>query len=163
MLQPLPGAVDAQPDETSENDDRPIDVPGLSVDESAIIAGRWARRQSVFMPVGDPYAEPDTSVPYSTRVAQHYCTVAQLVKMLQSFVVGLFPILEWGPKLDKAKLRADVIAGLTVGVMLIPQSMSYADIAGLQYKYGLYTSVLPVITCASPLQHTHHDPPFRDT
>jgi len=33
-------------------------------------------------------------------------------------------------------------------VMLIPQSMSYADIAGLQYKYGLYTSVVPLITYA---------------
>ena len=31
---------------------------------------------------------------------------------------------------------------------MIPQSMSYADIAGLQYKYGLYTSILPVITYA---------------
>merc|ERR1719203_544200 len=36
------------------------------------------------------------------------------------------------------KLRLDLIAGLTVGVMAIPQSMSYADIAGLRYIYGMY-------------------------
>merc|ERR1719440_190425 len=63
-------------------------------------------------------------------------------------MLQIFPVLSWLPKLNWASVRADVISGLTVGVMLIPQSMSYANIAGLEYKYGLYTSVLPVITYA---------------
>jgi len=126
----------------------PVDVPGMNLDESSSIAARFIRKQVTFMTVGDPYAEPDTSVPYANRVAQHYCTCNQLLSMLQRLFLYLFPVLGWLPKINMSSLRADVIAGLTVGVMLIPQSMSYANIAGLEYKYGLYTSVLPVITYA---------------
>jgi hypothetical protein len=44
------------------------------------------------------------------------------------------PAIEWLPKARGESLRADLVAGITVGVMLIPQSMSYARIAGLDYK-----------------------------
>ena len=129
--------------------DAPIfDVPSFSVDDSNVIAQRWNRKQSTFMPVGDPYAEPDTSVPYWQQFSSTYCTLGQLLKYGKGALRGLFPIIDWGPKLNCAKLKADLIAGLTVGVMLIPQSMSYANIAGLQYKYGMYTSVLPIIVYA---------------
>ena len=129
--------------------DAPIfDVPSFSIDDSNVIAQRWHRKQSTFMPVGDPYAEPDTSTSYASRFASTYCTLGSMLKYSSGAIRGLFPCIEWIPKINLASLRADVIAGLTVGVMLIPQSMSYADIAGLQYKYGMYTSVLPVITYA---------------
>jgi len=124
------------------------EVPSIGIEESALIKQRWNRKQATFMPVGDPYAEPDTSKPYATQLATYYCTCFQLLHALKAFALTLFPVIGWLPKLNKDKLRADVIAGLTVGVMLIPQSMSYADIAGLQYRYGLYTSVLPIITYA---------------
>jgi len=56
---------------------------------------------------------------------------------------GIFPIITWLPEYLKNErkwemLQADVIAGITVGVMAIPQSMSYADIAGLPYVFGMY-------------------------
>jgi len=62
---------------------------------------------------------------------------------------GLFPIMTWFPDYLKREdrcsmLQADVIAGITVGVMAIPQSMSYADIAGLDYVFGMYAIF---ITC----------------
>ncbi|KAK1421719.1 hypothetical protein QVD17_24277 [Tagetes erecta] len=41
-------------------------------------------------------------------------------------------------------LQSDVFAGITVGIMLVPQSMSYAKLAGLQPIYGLYTGLVPV-------------------
>jgi len=41
-----------------------------------------------------------------------------------------------------------MIAGLTVGVMVIPQSMSYANIAGLQYIYGMYSACVPTFVYA---------------
>lgn len=125
-----------------------VDVPGMTVEESSVIAARWNRKQSTFMPVGDPYEEPDTSVPYARRLAQSYCTVSHILTKIKQLIIYIFPVFEWFPKMSKASLTADTIAGLTVGVMLIPQSMSYADIAGLQYRYGLYTSVLPLITYA---------------
>lgn len=54
------------------------------------------------------------------------------------------PILEWLPKYNvKENLRADIIGGLTVGIVLIPQGIAYALIAGLPPIYGLYTALLP--------------------
>ncbi len=58
------------------------------------------------------------------------------------------PILEWLPSYDKHHLPGDLSAGLTVGVMLIPQGMAYAMIAGLPPIYGLYASTLPLIIYA---------------
>ena len=45
-------------------------------------------------------------------------------------------------------LLTDVIAGLTVGVMIIPQSMSYAKLAGLPVEFGLYSSLVPIYAYA---------------
>ena len=44
----------------------------------------------------------------------------------------------------KTSLGNDLVAGLTVGVMIIPQSMSYAKLAGLPVEYGLYSALVPV-------------------
>ena len=54
-----------------------------------------------------------------------------------------FPILEWLPKYKKAYLAGDFSAGITVGIMLIPQGMAYALIAGLPPIYGLYAALVP--------------------
>ncbi|MFY0593114.1 SulP family inorganic anion transporter [Roseivirga sp.] len=59
-----------------------------------------------------------------------------------------FPILSWLPNYKKEYLSNDLFAGLTVGVMLIPQGMAYALIAGLPPVYGLYASVVPQIIYA---------------
>lgn len=59
-----------------------------------------------------------------------------------------FPILDWLPNYQKQWLSGDVFAGLTVGIMLIPQGMAYALIAGLPPVYGLYASVVPQIIYA---------------
>lgn len=58
------------------------------------------------------------------------------------------PILEWLPNYRKQELSGDIFAGLTVGVMLIPQGMAYAMIAGLPPVYGLYASIVPQIIYA---------------
>lgn len=57
----------------------------------------------------------------------------------------LFPILSWFPQYKwKKYLKDDIIAGTTVGVMLIAQGMAYAKLAGLSPEYGLYSSGLPL-------------------
>ncbi len=58
------------------------------------------------------------------------------------------PILEWLPNYKKDWLKGDIGAGLTVGVMLIPQGLAYASIAGLPPVYGLYASIIPIIIYA---------------
>jgi SulP family sulfate permease len=57
-------------------------------------------------------------------------------------------ILDWLPGYNKQKLSGDLSAGLTVGVMLIPQGMAYAMIAGLPPIYGLYSSLIPLVVYA---------------
>jgi len=58
------------------------------------------------------------------------------------------PILNWLPEYDRFQFKGDLIAGLTVGVMLIPQGMAYAMLAGMPPIYGLYASILPLILYA---------------
>ncbi len=59
------------------------------------------------------------------------------------------PFLSWINELKNPDiLRADVIAGLTVALVLVPQSMAYAQLAGLPPQYGLYASFLPVMIAA---------------
>ncbi len=59
-----------------------------------------------------------------------------------------FPFLDWFKTYNTSFLKGDLSAGLTVGVMLIPQGMAYAMIAGLPPVYGLYASITPLIIYA---------------
>lgn len=69
----------------------------------------------------------------------------------------IFPFLRWFPP-SSENLRADTIAGITIAMILVPQSMAYASLAGLPVVYGLYASFLPVIVAsmwgASRFLHT---------
>ncbi|MEF2230600.1 MAG: SulP family inorganic anion transporter [Pseudodesulfovibrio sp.] len=60
----------------------------------------------------------------------------------------IFPFIDWFKGYSAAKLRADAIAGLTVALVLIPQSMAYAQLAGMPAYYGLYASFLPPLIAA---------------
>ncbi len=60
-----------------------------------------------------------------------------------------FPFLAWIGELKSVDiLRADIIAGVTVALVLIPQSMAYAQLAGLPAYFGLYISFMPVMIAA---------------
>lgn len=58
------------------------------------------------------------------------------------------PFLAWLPNYPKPYLRGDLTAGLTVGVMLVPQGMAYAMLAGMPPIYGLYAATMPLILYA---------------
>ncbi len=58
------------------------------------------------------------------------------------------PFLIWIPKLTREDLKADFMAGLTVALVAIPQSLAYAQLAGVPAYYGLYAALLPVIVGA---------------
>ena len=51
----------------------------------------------------------------------------------------LIPILDWLPRYEISNLGSDVVAGVTVFVLLIPQGMAYATVDGMPPVYGLYT------------------------
>ena len=63
----------------------------------------------------------------------------------QNWWVQRLPFLLWMRQYKRAELPGDMIAGLTVATMLIPQSMAYALLAGLPPIVGLYTGILPVL------------------
>ena len=63
-------------------------------------------------------------------------------------IKSYIPAFDWLPNYKKAQFKGDLAAGLTVGVMLIPQGMAYAMIAGLPPIYGLYAATLPLIIYA---------------
>ncbi|MDP2962019.1 MAG: SulP family inorganic anion transporter [Sulfurimicrobium sp.] len=71
----------------------------------------------------------------------------------------LLPFLSWFP-MTRDSLRADIMAGVTVTLILVPQSMAYAQLAGLPVVYGLYASFLPVIVASlwGSLRQLHTGP-----
>ena len=63
-----------------------------------------------------------------------------------NWISKLFPFLLWIKDLKSPRvLKADTLAGITVALVIIPQSMAYAQLAGLGPQYGLYASFLPVL------------------
>jgi sulfate permease, SulP family len=60
----------------------------------------------------------------------------------------VFPFLGWFKGYTTSCMRSDMIAGFTVALVLIPQSMAYAQLAGLPPYYGLYAAFLPPMTAA---------------
>ncbi|XP_075087194.1 sulfate transporter 1.3 isoform X2 [Nicotiana tabacum] len=69
----------------------------------------------------------------------------------RKFVLGLqaiFPILEWGRSYNFAKFRGDLISGLTIASLCIPQDIGYSNLANLAPQYGLYSSFVPPLVYA---------------
>lgn len=64
--------------------------------------------------------------------------------MIERFV----PAVGWGRRYRRDDLGPDLIAGLTVGAMLVPQGMAYAQLAGLPPEIGLYSVTLPLLVYA---------------
>ena len=60
----------------------------------------------------------------------------------------IFPFLDWFSGYNLNLFKADSIAGLTVALVLIPQSMAYAQLAGMPAYFGLYAAFLPPMVAA---------------
>jgi sulfate permease, SulP family len=60
----------------------------------------------------------------------------------------IFPFLDWLKDVNLATFKLDLVSGLTVALILIPQSMAYAQLAGMPVHYGLYASLFPPLLAA---------------
>lgn len=63
-------------------------------------------------------------------------------------LAGWLPILDWGPRYDRQTLTSDLVAAVIVTIMLVPQSLAYALLAGLPAEVGLYASMAPLLAYA---------------
>ncbi|WZY75942.1 hypothetical protein YC2023_022326 [Brassica napus] len=63
-------------------------------------------------------------------------------------IQAVFPIIGWAREYNLRKLRGDVISGLTIASLCIPQDIGYAKLANLDPKYGLYSSFVPPLVYA---------------
>ncbi len=60
----------------------------------------------------------------------------------------VFPFLAWWPRVDRASLRADLIAGMVGAIVVLPQGVAFATLAGMPPEYGLYCAMVPTIVAA---------------
>ena len=67
-----------------------------------------------------------------------------MIKTLRRYL----PILDWGRSYDRGALSNDLVAAVVVTIMLIPQSLAYALLAGLPPEAGIYASILPIMLYA---------------
>ncbi|XP_026271920.1 sodium-independent sulfate anion transporter [Frankliniella occidentalis] len=73
-------------------------------------------------------------VPWVKQRVRRACTRKMLYRRL--------PILDWLPRYNRSDFLGDLVAGITVGLTVIPQSLAYSNVAGLPAQYGLYGSFL---------------------
>ncbi len=64
------------------------------------------------------------------------------------WLLRLFPFLRWWPQVNPGSLKADFLAGLTGAVVVLPQGVAFATIAGMPPEYGLYAGIVPAIVAA---------------
>lgn len=88
----------------------------------------------------DEYTEDNVTVLDAAKEVFH-----DPKSQVKGYFVSLFPIFQWIYRYNLTWLVADLTAGITVGVVVVPQSMSYAQIAGLPVQFGLYSSFVGVI------------------
>lgn len=62
--------------------------------------------------------------------------------------VGIFPFLRWWPRVNRQTLRADLLAGLVGAIVVLPQGVAFATLAGMPPEYGLYCAMVPAVVAA---------------
>jgi len=64
------------------------------------------------------------------------------------WLVRLFPFIRWTNKIDRSAVKSDLLAGLIGAVVVLPQGVAFATIAGMPPEYGLYAGMVPAIIAA---------------
>ncbi len=66
----------------------------------------------------------------------------------RQWFTALLPFLRWWPRVNRSSLRADAIAGLVGAIVVLPQGVAFATLAGLPPQYGLYAAMVPAVIAA---------------
>ena len=60
----------------------------------------------------------------------------------------IFPFLQWWPSVNRRTLKSDLMAGVTNAIVVLPQGIAFALIAGMPAEYGLYAAIVPAVIAA---------------
>lgn len=125
--------------ETKTFDNHPVIMDDIDVRESSDDSSSITMEEQL----AKTYGIPRERKPWSTYVKKSCSCSGDKLKRL---TLRKIPILAWLPKYNvRENLFSDVIAGLTVGVVHLPQGLAYASLASLPPIYGLYISFFPVL------------------
>jgi SulP family sulfate permease len=75
-------------------------------------------------------------------------TLSKYAPVCPLWVYQLLPFLRWWPSVSAASSRDDAMAGLTGALIVLPQGVAFATIAGLPPEYGLYAAMVPAVVAA---------------
>ncbi|KAH7013190.1 sulfate transporter family-domain-containing protein [Ilyonectria destructans] len=87
----------------------------------------------------------DTFIEREPTVGEFLEEFTPTIHGIAEYLYSLFPFLSWIGKYNLIWFLGDLIAGITVGAVVVPQSMAYAQLAQLPVEYGLYTSFMGVL------------------
>lgn len=85
------------------------------------------------------YVEPEPTA------AEWFAEITPSWKEIGLYFYRLFPFLSWITRYNTTWLIGDLVAGITVGAVVVPQGMAYAQLAQLPVEYGLYSSFMGVL------------------
>lgn len=116
-------------------------VLGIKLDyRNETAATKLTRGESVFsVDSSDSYVEEE---PTALEWIQ---SVIPSGRQLFAYLQSLFPFTQWILRYNVQWLFGDLVAGITVGAVVVPQGMAYAKLAELPVEYGLYSSFMGVL------------------
>ncbi|CDH53014.1 sulfate permease [Lichtheimia corymbifera JMRC:FSU:9682] len=91
-------------------------------------------------PIVENYAALESTPSQPTTTAASSFDKLSIIRYLHSYLLHIFPLFQWIKRYNVSWFCQDLIAGMTVGVITVPQAMAYARLANLDPQYGLYTS-----------------------
>jgi sodium-independent sulfate anion transporter 11 len=106
---------------------------------------RRLRRSSKFIDTHTHFGHTDAASDYVEQdptVGEWLRDAVPNGKQVINYLSSLFPFSAWIFSYNIQWLLGDLIAGITVGLVVIPQGMAYAKLAGLPVQFGLYTSFM---------------------
>jgi len=96
----------------------------------------------------------DTYVEDEPRTVDWLRELVPSAKDWQNYVHNLFPFTKWILKYNTQWLIGDLVAGITIGAVVVPQGMAYAKLAELPVQFGLYTSVMKAEMAVNGMKST---------
>ncbi|PFH56471.1 hypothetical protein XA68_16464 [Ophiocordyceps unilateralis] len=92
-----------------------------------------------------PLSNADVFVDSDPSVSEFLAELVPSLRHVAGYLSSLFPFIHWIYKYNVAWFIGDLIAGTTVGAVVVPQGMAYAQLAQLPVEYGLYSSFMGVV------------------